>query len=93
MTAGPHLSDAAALAAAKALLAGMLGVPEAQIAPPQRLLDDLAMDSLELIELAMELDERWNIRLDRARLAEVATVADVAALLGAAARADDSGGA
>ncbi|AJY32418.1 phosphopantetheine attachment site family protein [Burkholderia thailandensis 34] len=93
MTARPQLSDVAALVAAKTLLAGMLGVPEAHIAPHQRLLDDLAMDSLELIELAMELDERWNIRLDRTRLAEVATVADVAALLGAAARPDDSGGA
>ncbi|AJY39693.1 MULTISPECIES: T3SS-associated acyl carrier protein BapB [Burkholderia] len=88
MTAGSRPNDAAALAAAAALLAGMLGVPEARIAPEQRLLDDLAMDSLELIELAMELDERWNIRLDRARLADVATVADVAALLGAAAQPD-----
>ncbi|MDN7674959.1 T3SS-associated acyl carrier protein BapB [Burkholderia oklahomensis] len=91
MTAGLRPSDAAALAAAKTLLAGMLGVPEARIASEQRLLDDLAMDSLELIELAMELDERWNIRLDRARLADVATVADVAALLGAAAHPDGAG--
>lgn len=45
MTAGSRPNDAAALAAAAALLAGMLGVPEARIAPEQRLLDDLAMDS------------------------------------------------
>ncbi|AOJ10173.1 T3SS-associated acyl carrier protein BapB [Burkholderia mayonis] len=91
MTADSRPSDAAALAAAKTLLAGMLAVPEAKIAPEQRLLEDLAMDSLELIELAMALDEGWNIQLDRARLADVATVADVAALLGAAARPDGAG--
>ncbi|MCU9952198.1 MULTISPECIES: T3SS-associated acyl carrier protein BapB [Burkholderia] len=85
MTIGSCPNEAAvALATAKTLLAGILGVPEADFAPEQRLLDDLAMDSLELIELAMALDERWHIRLDRARLADIATVADVAALLGAA---------
>lgn len=88
MTTDSCPDAAAALAMAKTLLAGMLGVPEAEIEPEQRLLEDLAMDSLELVELAMELDERWNIRLDRVRLAGVATVADVAALLGAAARPD-----
>ncbi|AIO68556.1 T3SS-associated acyl carrier protein BapB [Burkholderia oklahomensis] len=91
MTADSCPNDAAALAAAKTLFAGMLGVPEAEIAPEQRLLDDLAMDSLELIELAMALDEGWNIELDRARLADVATVADVAALIGAAAGPDGTG--
>ncbi|KVD73633.1 BapB protein [Burkholderia sp. ABCPW 14] len=91
MTADSCPNDAAALAAAKTLLAGMLAVPEAKIAPEQRLLEDLAMDSLELIELAMALDEGWNIQLDRARLADVATVADVAALLGAAAHPDGAG--
>ncbi|AOJ11894.1 acyl carrier protein [Burkholderia mayonis] len=88
MTADSHPNDTTAIAAAKTLLAGMLCVPEAQIAAKQRLIEDLAMDSLELIELAMALDEGWNIRLDRARLGDVTTVADVAELLGAAARSD-----
>ncbi|WP_323117710.1 acyl carrier protein [Burkholderia alba] len=84
MTAESHRNDVAALAEVTGMLSGMLCVPAARISPDQRLIEDLAMDSLELIELAMELDARWNIQLDRARLADVATVADVAAWLDAA---------
>jgi len=77
-----HLPDCAvALAAAKSILAGILCLPEAHITAEQRLLDDLAMDSLELIELAMELEDRWSLRLDSDQLPGIATVRDVALLL------------
>ncbi|MGY4730878.1 acyl carrier protein [Burkholderia pyrrocinia] len=78
--------DAAALAAAKTMLAGLLCLQEAMISPDQRLLDDLAMDSLEVIELAMELEEHWGVELDRDQLSSVLTVRDVAALLARSAR-------
>ncbi|AOJ73531.1 MULTISPECIES: phosphopantetheine-binding protein [Burkholderia] len=81
MSVGSHLNETIALSVVKTMLSSMLGVPNAQIAAEHRLLEDLSMDSLELIELAMELEERWNIRLDRARLNDLATVGNVAELL------------
>jgi acyl carrier protein len=77
--------QANALATASQLLAGLLMVSAEKIAPHQRLLDDLAMDSLELLELAMELEERWSICLDEDRLRRLVTVSDVAALIESAA--------
>jgi acyl carrier protein len=80
MSSSPGLDDVAALAAAKRILADVLTLQEAQIAGGHRLLDDLAMDSLELIELAMELEERWNLKLDPERLGSITTVHDLATL-------------
>jgi acyl carrier protein len=80
MTVDDSLTDDA-LARVRLFLAPLLGVAAEQIELHQRLLDDLAMDSLALLVLAMELEERWAITLDEDGLRRLVTVNDVAALL------------
>ncbi|OJA86355.1 acyl carrier protein [Burkholderia ubonensis] len=72
---------AATEAAVIAMLSELLGIPAAQINGEHRLLEDLALDSLEIIELAMELEDRWNVVIERPQLEAIVTVRDVATLL------------
>ncbi|MFP4832900.1 acyl carrier protein [Paraburkholderia sp. BR10879] len=60
----------------------MLCIPEARLGVDLRLRDELAMDSLEIIELSIKLEERWGITLDEAILPRLETVRDVAVLMG-----------
>ncbi|KVM73920.1 hypothetical protein WJ60_06290 [Burkholderia ubonensis] len=70
-----------ALRAASQLIAELVGVPVAGVASDHRLIDDLAMDSLEVIELAMALEERWGVTIDESQLKQLRRVSDVALLL------------
>lgn len=47
----------------------------------QRLIEDLAMDSLELLDMAMALEDRYGIVLETDDVFRLNTVGDVAALL------------
>ncbi|WP_082721022.1 acyl carrier protein [Burkholderia sp. ABCPW 14] len=75
------ISDEVAAELARRLLAELLCVPPSDIALDDRLLDELAMDSLEVLDLAMRLEEQWGILLDENQLRRLATVRDVATLL------------
>lgn len=41
-----------------------LGIPRRQISPSDRLIEDLNCDSLDLVELFMEVEEAFGITLD-----------------------------
>lgn len=83
------LNDADALGAVRELLHGILGLPEGAVKAEHRLTHDLAMDSLELLDLVMAFEGRWGVRVDACQLRRMVTVADSAALLmSAAPRAD-----
>ncbi|MGF6265299.1 acyl carrier protein [Paraburkholderia youngii] len=74
--------DTAATEHARKLIAQLLCMSEARVSVDQRLLDELAMDSLEILELAMKLEEHWGITLDETILPRLQTVRDVAVLIG-----------
>ncbi|SIT44960.1 BapB protein [Paraburkholderia ribeironis] len=74
--------DTAAIEPARKLIAQLLCMPEARVSADQRLLDELAMDSLEILELSIKLEERWGITLDETILPRLETVRDVAVLIG-----------
>ncbi|VVE36739.1 Acyl carrier protein [Pandoraea horticolens] len=67
--------------AVRQLIAELAGLPVESMAAELRLIDELALDSLELIELLMVLEERWGITLTRDRLMKLVTVGDVVALV------------
>jgi len=67
--------------AARQLVAALLERPPESVALEHRLLHELGMDSLALLELVMALDQRWGVALDAEQLHQLATVADVARLL------------
>lgn len=53
----------------------------AQIGPDSRLIDDLALDSLDLVSLLVNIQDELGIELDLEDLGGVRTVSDVVALL------------
>lgn len=80
------VGESAALTAARQLAAAVTGRRVDEIHADDRLLDDLLLDSLEIIEMSMMIEETWGIVLDEAGLKQLATVKDVARLLPADAR-------
>ncbi len=54
-----------------------LGVPTEEITPDASLLDDLSVDSTELIELITVIEQQTGVRLDEKRLKNVWTVAEL----------------
>lgn len=56
-----------------------LGVDPERIRPDARLVDDLELDSLDWIDLALRLEEKLPVELQERRLADVQTLAEVVA--------------
>jgi len=65
----------------KDLVAKKLSVDIAQVTPTARFQDDLGADSLDLVELVMELEEHFNIEISDEESQNFKTVADVAAYI------------
>ncbi|MBR8641362.1 acyl carrier protein [Streptomyces tuirus] len=53
------------------------GVPADQVTPEKRLVDDLEIDSLALIEIAVAVGESFRVELPDEDLKELRTVQDV----------------
>lgn len=49
------------------------------VAPEMRLVEDLELDSIRLLTLAVEVENRFRVRLDEADEAAIETVADLVA--------------
>ncbi len=65
-----------------------LGVSPELIKPEARLVEDLGMDSLDALEVAMGLEEEFDVEISDEALATWETVADLQACIG-----DESDGA
>ncbi len=61
-------------------VAEVLGVPRARVRP-EVVLTDLVSDSYRLVEMAMELQDDYDVIFSQADLAEVTTVGDLAHLV------------
>ena len=61
----------------KELIAEILAVDEDKIKPESKLIDDLGADSLSVVELHMEIEERLGIKIPDEEVAKLATVEDV----------------
>jgi len=57
-------------------LAAELEVPPEKVKPETRFREDLDADSLDLYELLMELEDRYEIRVSEEEAAEIETVND-----------------
>ena len=60
-----------------AVMTDRLGVPAQEITPETSLVEDLAADSLDLFELAMAIEEAFNIEIPSEDLEKVTTVGSV----------------
>ena len=59
----------------------VLSVPEEKVTPEARFGDDLDADSLDLVELVMELEERFDIQVPEEDLENVLTVGNAVDLV------------
>lgn len=54
---------------------------EGPIEPEQRLVEDLQLDSLQLLSLAVEVENRFRVRLDPPDEARIRTVGDLVSIV------------
>ncbi len=62
-------------------LANQLGIDKATITPNSKIVEDLGADSLDVVELLMNLEEEYNISISEDEARNVKTVGDFVALV------------
>ena len=65
----------------KELIAEILAVDEDKITPESNLIDDLGADSLSVVELHMEIEERLGVKIPDEEVASLKTVQDIIAAI------------
>ena len=63
------------------IMAARLGLPAEQLVPEARLVEDLGLDSLDAVELAISVERKFDIEVPEEELAKLKTVADMVALV------------
>lgn len=64
-----------------ALIAKQLDVEPSSIKPESSLIDDLHADSLDIVELVMDVEQEFDVEITDDALPKMKTVADVLAFL------------
>jgi acyl carrier protein len=65
----------------KQILTNRLGMPADEIRTDANLVDELGMDSLDAVELAIATEREFKIEISDEQVARLATVADIMALV------------
>jgi acyl carrier protein len=65
----------------KQILTNRLGIPPGEIRTDAKLVDDLGMDSLDAIELAIAAERQFNVAISDEQVAKLVTVSDIVALV------------
>ena len=65
----------------KKALAEQLGVNESKITAESKIVEDLGADSLDIVELLMNLEEEYNISISEDEATKISTVGDFVALV------------
>ena len=63
------------------IMAARLGLPAEQLVPEARLVEDLGLDSLDAVELAISVERKFDIDVPEEELTKLKTVADMVALV------------
>ena len=63
----------------KAIIVDKLGVDEREVKPEATITNDLGADSLDTVELIMELEKEFNITIPDDQAEKIATVGDAIA--------------
>ena len=65
----------------KGIIVKRMGVSASTVLPQSSLTEDIGADSLELVDLMMDLKEILGIRIENSELSDVETVRDVVNLI------------
>ena len=60
----------------KKIISGQLGVDESEITPKSHFIDDLGADSLDTVELVMQLEEEYGLEIPDEDAEKLQTVGD-----------------
>lgn len=69
------------LADLRGLMVSEFGLATEQIQPGTHLIDDLDLDSIDLVDLAVAVEEKTGLELDEEQLKSVTTVEDAVAMV------------
>ncbi|MBW1649279.1 MAG: acyl carrier protein [Deltaproteobacteria bacterium] len=61
----------------KAIIADKLGVKEENVVPEASFIDDLGADSLDLVELIMSIEEKFDVEISDEEAEKITTYKDV----------------
>ena len=59
------------------IIANQLGIDPGTIKPESKLVDDLKTDSLDIVELIMDLEQEFDVEIPDEELPKIQTVADI----------------
>ena len=65
----------------RSLIASKLGLDESEITPEKNLSNDLGADSLDVVELSMDLDREFNLKFEDTDTEKIQTVEDLYKLI------------
>ena len=61
----------------KAIAVNQIGIDEEKITPESDIIKDLGLDSLDIVDMLMSVEETFGVTIDDGDVAEMKTVADV----------------
>ncbi len=61
----------------RTIIADQTGLSPDEIKPESNIIKDLGCDSLDIVEMLMTVEEKYNITVDDSEVADMATIADV----------------
>ena len=65
----------------RSIIASKLGLDEDEITPEKNLANDLGADSLDVVELSMDLEREFNLKFEDADTEKIQTVEDLYKLI------------
>lgn len=63
----------------KSIIKTNLNIEDEKIVPTARLKEDLAIDSIDAVEIVLAFEEKHDIRVDETKLKEIKTIGDLVA--------------
>ena len=63
------------------LMADQLGVDKASITPDSEIIKDLGADSLDVVEMLLDLEKEYGVEISDEQAAELKTVGDIVKLI------------
>jgi len=63
------------------IMAARLGLPPEKLVPEAKLVDDLGLDSLDAVELAISVERKFDIEVPEEEIPKLKTVGDMVAFV------------
>jgi acyl carrier protein len=81
---GKHMTNEEVLPVLAEIIEEIVGVDAAEVTPEKSFVGDLDIDSLSMVEIAVQAEDRFGMKIPDEQLTELKTVRDVVAYIGTA---------